>query len=88
MIRSPNVKIQSNIRLASLPDWHILRVPFWHFRIQPLRVPLWHFRIQPGMRLASLPDCNILTVPCGIVLIDIIYTYIIIQMAGDGTAIR
>ena len=38
-----SVRIQSSIRLTSLPDWHVLTVP------------LWYFRIQSGIRLASLP---------------------------------
>ena len=69
------VRIQSRVRLTNLPDWHVLTVP------------LWHFRIQSGIRLASLPTDISLQFLYGIILLEIIYIYTFIQIADNGTAV-
>ena len=67
--------IQSSIRLTSLPDWHVPTVP------------LWYFRIQSGINLASLPTDISLQPLYGVILLDIIYIFAFMQMAGNGITI-
>ena len=81
--RSLSIRIQSRVMSTSLPDWHVLTVP------------LWHFRIQSGRRPASLPTDVSLQFFYGTIIIDIIYVsmyiymyiYNFIRTSGNGIAI-
>ena len=68
-------RIESGIRPAILPNWYALTFP------------LWHLRIQSGIRLASLSTDISLQPLYGIILLDIIYAYTFIRIAGNDTTI-